>query len=165
MTKYLEDEVIHVDDDILVDEALSLLPELGRLLHCTTADHPLVAGRTIPQVKAILHIFGRGRCTVGELAQGLNVSMPTASELVDRLVDDGLVERGVNPADRRQVLVWLLPETEAAAQELDELRRARLRAAVDRLDPTERPIVIHGLRALAEALRETVAAAERRLVP
>lgn len=45
--------------------------------------------------------------TVGELAHRLQIRHHSAVELIDRLVRQGAVARGVNPEDRRQVRVRL----------------------------------------------------------
>ncbi len=74
-----------------------------------------------------------------------------------------MVERSVNPADRRQVLVALTPQAEAFRRRLHALRRAQLRTALDRLAPEERPVFLRSLEALVAALRQdpqTLAAEE-----
>ena len=147
-----------------MERAVCLLPEIGKLLYAAVARHPEAAGRSLGQIKLMAHLYQHGQQTVGEVATGLGVSMPTASELVDRLVEDGMVERTANPADRRQVLLGLTPKAHAFATRMRALRRAQLRAALDRLTPEERPVFVRSLEALVEALRqnpdELLAAAE-----
>lgn len=142
-----------VDDDALIERALPLLPEIGKLLYAAVSRHPVAAGLSLPQIKALGHLSHHGRRSVGEIAHGLGVSLPSASDVVDRLVERGLAERGANPADRRQVLVWLTPEAERFKTELSTLRRAQLRAALDRLEPAERPVFVRSLEVLVVALR------------
>ena len=137
-----------------VERALPLLPEIGKLLYAGVARHADAAGLSLGQIKVLMHVYHHGRRTVGEIAGGLGVAMPTASELVDQLAAAGLVERTVNPADRRQVLVSLTPRAEAFGARLRALRRAQLRAALERLAPEERPVFVRSLEALVEGLRE-----------
>ena len=141
-------------DEALVERALPLLPEVGKLLYTAVARHPLLCGLSMTQIKAMWHVYAHGQRTMGEIAAGIGVSLPAASEVVDRLVDAGLAVRGSNPADRRQVLVGLTPEAEALATEMRRLRRGQIRAAMYRLPPAERPVFVHALEALVEALRE-----------
>ena len=141
-------------DDDLVERAVPLLPEIGKLLYAAVARHPRAHGLSLGQIKTIGYLAIHGRRSVGEIASGLGVSLPTASELVDRLVEIGFAERGPNPADRRQVLVWLTPEAQAFKQELHALRRAQVLAAMERLAPEERPVFVRSLEALVEALRQ-----------
>ena len=138
----------------MVERALPLLPEIGKLLYAAVSSHPAAAGLSLGQIKATALLASRGRCTVGEIAAGIGVSMPTASELVDRLVEGGMAQRAVNPADRRQVLVELTPEARRFKTEMRALRRAQVRAALNRLAPEERPVFLRSLEALVEALRQ-----------
>lgn len=68
--------------------------------------------------------------TIGNLAERLLIQHHSAVELVDRLVESGLVVRTQDPADRRRVLLHLTETAEArlaelSAAHLDELRRLR----------------------------------------
>ena len=131
-----------------------VLPEIGKSLHAAVSHHPTAAGRSLAQVKTLVLLHHRQHATVGEIAAGLGVAMPTASELVDRLVEDGLAERATNPVDRRQVLVWLTPEARAFGARLYALRCDQVRRTLDRLEPADRPAFVRGLQALAAVLRE-----------
>ncbi len=46
---------------------------------------------------------------MGDVGAAAGVPAPTATRLVDRLVSSALLHRGVDPADRRRVLVLLAP--------------------------------------------------------
>ncbi len=141
-------------DEELAEQALPLLPEIGKLLYAAVAQHPRARGLSLGQIKATAFLALHGRRSVGEIAQGVGVSLPTASELVDRLHEIGFVERGPNPADRRQVLVWLTPEAQTFKREMHALRRGQVLAALHRLPPEERPVFVRSLAALVDALRE-----------
>ncbi len=143
-----------MDDEILIEHAAATLPVIGKSLHTAVSQHPLAAGRSLGQLKTLVLLHDQERATVGEIAAGLGVAMPTASELVDRLVEDDLAERATNPTDRRQVLVWLTPQAREFGSQLYALRCAQVRAAFDRLAPDERPAFVRGLQALAAVLNE-----------
>ncbi|HEX5165902.1 MAG TPA: MarR family transcriptional regulator [Thermomicrobiales bacterium] len=146
-------EGIVVRDEEIIQRSMGLVPEIARRMHATFIGHPLAAGRPIGQAKLMGLLYRVGRCTVGEAAVGLGVTMPTASEQIDRLVEEGLLVREVNPADRRQVLVDLTPKAREFGRELHELRLRQLRAALDRLEPDDRPVFLRSLEALVDALR------------
>lgn len=147
-----EIEVNDVDGE-LVERALPLLPEIGKLLYLSLTRHPGAEGLSLPQVKALGFLGSHGRCSVGELAAGVGASMPSASELVDRLVERGLAERAVNPEDRRQVLVGPTAAAGKVHAELRALRAAQIRLALSRLEPAERPVFVRSLEALVAGLR------------
>ena len=140
------------DQDGLVDEALAVLPEIGKLLYAGIARHPGVVGLPIGQLKLMLAVHRHGPCPVGTVAEKVGVSMPTASEGIDRLVEQSVAERSTNPADRRQVLVGLTPSARATMAEIERLRRAQIRVALGRMAPAERPVLVRSLRVLAEVL-------------
>lgn len=152
------DDLTLLDDGRLIDEALVLLPEIGKCLFASIMHHPRLAGSSVPQVKALGLLSHRAPCTVGELANGLGVAMATASEAVDRLVERALVVRQVNPADRRQVLLDLTEQGRSLTDEMRIVRRGQLRQAFARLAPKDRAVFVDALRVLAEVLRDEVGA-------
>jgi DNA-binding MarR family transcriptional regulator len=91
------------------------------------------AGLTAQQHQALLTIKGApdGRpVTIRELAQQLLVQHNTAVELVDRLVEAGLVQRSRDEADRRRALIAPTPAAERlleslSAAHLEELQSIR----------------------------------------
>jgi DNA-binding MarR family transcriptional regulator len=103
-------------------------------------------------MKTLSYLYYNGRSTIGEVADGLGLAMPTASELVDKLAERDLVNRETNPQNRRQVLVSLTESALAFSHQVYELRRAQIREAFTGLDPGEQEVVVRGLRALCEAI-------------
>jgi DNA-binding MarR family transcriptional regulator len=67
--------------------------------------------------------------SVGALAERLQLQPHSALELVERLVERGLVERRRDPLDRRRVLVRLTPQGEAALHHLTLHHWQELRTA------------------------------------
>ncbi|WP_210402935.1 MarR family winged helix-turn-helix transcriptional regulator [Thalassospira sp. MCCC 1A01428] len=63
------------------------------------------------------------KVTIGDLAKRLLIRHHSAVELVNRLVEAGLVQREPSPDDNRQVILEL---TELANQDLAELSAAHL---------------------------------------
>jgi DNA-binding MarR family transcriptional regulator len=98
------------------------------------------------------HLSASGPLTLGELATHLNLSKATATELVTRVEERGLVDRMRDERDRRRVYVWL---TEHGRQRADSQARVladdELLAAVGRMTLNDRRSLINGLRALLAA--------------
>ncbi|HVO01547.1 MAG TPA: MarR family transcriptional regulator [Candidatus Cybelea sp.] len=90
-------------------------------------------GLTPQQHQALLSIKGypeRETVTVGELAERMLLKHHSTVELVDRLVELGLVKRATDPEDRRRVFLSLTPKSRKllvslSAAHLEELRRFR----------------------------------------
>src|SRR5918993_4174925 len=103
-----------MDRERLVDETLMLLPTLMRLVERPS---PVELGEiarrglaTDVQVSPghiqVLIALTRGPRSVGQLAEELGVSPPAATQLVDRLVEHGMVNRHSDPEDRRGVFLY-----------------------------------------------------------
>ena len=58
-------------------------------------------GLSRPQIHALLHIYHAGECHVSEMSALSDSSPAAASQLVERLVQQGLVQRTEDAADRR----------------------------------------------------------------
>ena len=140
------------DDEALIEAGLHLLPIIGKTLYAAISNLGQAYQLTPTQVKVLLHLGSHGKMTMGEIASALAISMPAASELVDRLVDAGHLARTTDPADRRRVLIAATPGSQRIAAQLRELRRAQLRHALAQLTPEERPVFIRSLRALVAGL-------------
>ncbi len=136
----------------MVEEVVELLPAIGRGLYATLMDDPEIHGLTLPQVKALIFLYDNGDRSMTELANGLAVSLPSASELVDRLIDRGLVDRMTDPADRRRVLVSLTEPAIGYGRRIHDLRRLQASFALDRMPAEERACFVRSVRALAAAL-------------
>ena len=152
---YLDSESISgvPSEEELIEQGLDLLPLIGASLFAGISHLGQAFHLTPAQVKVLLHFGVRERMTVGEIATALAVSMPAASELVDRLVDAGHLVRAADPADRRRVFVSATPEAQEIGAALRELRRAQLQHAMAELRPDERPSFARFLRALVVGLK------------
>ena len=95
-------------------------------------------GLTPSQLSALSSIERHGPITLGDLAECERVAPPSVTKVVTKLEADGLVERKVDPADRRYSLVSV---TDRGAGLLDESRKRKsawLAGRIDDLDPDER---------------------------
>ena len=124
-----------------------LLSEFRYLIRCFlefSETAAVRAGLTARQHQALLAIKGvreDAAPTIGYLAERLRIQHHSAVELVDRLVEAGLVEREQDPGDRRRVKLELTASAERHLAELStshlaELKRMRP-ALLEILDQTE----------------------------
>jgi len=94
---------------------------------------------------------------MGKLAEALDVSIASATGIVDRMEQRGLVERGQQADDRRVVLVQPTVAGLAVFSDLDAHRRAGVAKLLDRMTDAELAALLKGLRAMTAA-RAAVAA-------
>jgi DNA-binding MarR family transcriptional regulator len=105
-------------------------------------------------IRAAIHVYQHGGRTVGELAEGLGISMGWASRVVSELEASGMVVRGSDPQDRRVVHVSLTPEAVEVVEHAYRWRADAIDRALEPLDDVERDTVREFLRRAAEAMSQ-----------
>jgi len=114
---------------------------------------------SIPQLHVLVTLNERGATTVGALADALSISAPSASSIVDRLVERDAVVRVRSTEDRRQVLVSLSDQGRRFADEMHGLGRATLTGVLEQLDDDDLDELLRLLDVLAVAARRVGAGA------
>ena len=113
---------------------------------------------TYNQYKALLSLSDMGPCTLNALSRELEVATSSASQMVDRLVAMGLVQRTAGDSDRRSIVLTSSPEGETLLEKVKEEILLRYQELFQHLGPTEQANLagaIHTLvRILEKALRE-----------
>jgi len=64
-------------------------------------------GLSMPQFSILMQLHHKGPCGMSELSERFDVSAAAASQLVDKLVHAGYLERAEDPNDRRAKLLTL----------------------------------------------------------
>lgn len=100
---------------------------------------------TPPQFEALLTLRDCGLLTMGELCQKLYLACSTATDLVDRMERNGLIQRERDSLDRRVIRLKVTAQGERV---MDQVLQARLRY----LDTVTEGMSPDQLRRLAEAL-------------
>jgi len=75
---------------------------------------------TVAQLHTIMRIYNRGEVSMTELSTLTNVSPPSASVMVDRLVEKGILVRGSSAGDRRKVMVKISPGAIKGIKKIEE---------------------------------------------
>jgi DNA-binding MarR family transcriptional regulator len=96
-------------------------------------------GELSPSLTAALSTVERhGPMTPSELAARERIQRPTATRVLARLADEGLVERTPDPQDGRSALVSATPAARALLAELRTRKTAFLAERLERLDAEDR---------------------------
>jgi DNA-binding MarR family transcriptional regulator len=143
-----------------VDEVLLLLPVIGRLIDRPDAvELDEIARQGIPTDVhvspghiQIMIALADGSHSVRQLAEVLGVSSPAVTQLVDRLVEIGMVERRHDTKDRRVVLVDYVPGMQEIARRIVGRGRLQLNWVVERMTVEEAEAFLKGLRLLVQGL-------------
>jgi DNA-binding MarR family transcriptional regulator len=146
--------------EILIEEILVLADKLFRQLFPTVPKDLLTLDVTMPQTKIMLILYINGPSRMGDIANALDVTLPTATSLVERLVEKNYVLRETYPNDRRVVLCCLSDSGQEAISRIWKLARKRSKELLDSIDT-------HKLRLLTEALQAMYEAAlsENEILP
>ena len=91
----------------LVSTVVQAYMELFVNMQFNAVSHWLMLELTFAQARALIILAVRKELTVSELAKLLGVGKPTASILVQQLVERGLVTRTAGTSDRRQTVIRL----------------------------------------------------------
>jgi len=64
-------------------------------------------GLSMPQFSIMMQLHYRGACGMSKISEGYDITPAAASQLVDKLVHNGLIQRVEDPNDRRAKLLSL----------------------------------------------------------
>jgi DNA-binding MarR family transcriptional regulator len=102
-----------------------------------------------------------GPLAMSKLAEALDVSVASATGIVDRMEQRGLVGRRREPDDRRVVLVHATDAGDSVFRDLAMDRRKHLARLLDRMTDAELESFLVGLRAMRRVRSEAMEATDR----
>ena len=138
----------------IIEGILKLADKLFRVLLPTVPKELLQIDVTMSQMKIMFILFVNGQIRMSDMAAGLQVTLATATGLVDRLVEKGLVVRESQPDDRRVVLCRLSESGHGMVSGIWESARKNTRNILRMLDTAR-------LRMLTEVLEVMLRTASR----
>ncbi len=97
---------------------------------------------TPAQYDALTFIDRHGGCSAKALSEGLRISIPSSTRLIDRLVRKHLVDRRESEVDRRLIILSVLPAGESALGAVRSAHIARLRQALETFQLGERATLL-----------------------
>jgi DNA-binding MarR family transcriptional regulator len=134
-----------------IEKALDVLHQIAeRDLTAQTRDAE-DNGLTPAQIRVLRHVHLHQHPSVRSIADGLMVSPPAATQLVNKLVAKDLVVRSERKEDRRAVDVRLTVRGNTIAQRLIRDRRRRLSRLLARMPAKSQRELARGLEAFLSA--------------
>jgi DNA-binding MarR family transcriptional regulator len=135
-----------------VEEVLNSFVEvMSRLMVDQYRKHITELELTLPQAQ-VLRVLRRGPVTTGQLATELRISAPAITQLTDRLIRKGLIERRAAADDRRCVIVALSEKGSCLVDQFRERRRDIFSGALAHLSDADQQQVIEVLVRVVKAL-------------
>lgn len=105
------------------------------------------------QLRALRTLQAAPGLNLTSLADRLDIGLPTASRLCDRLAAAGLLERAPHPGTRREVQLRLTAHGRHVLREVAARRTRALTTALEAMQPAERAALRRGLRGFLTARR------------
>jgi DNA-binding MarR family transcriptional regulator len=124
----------------VIREVMKLLPELGTAITRSIPTHVRHEGVSMAQVKAMVHLFEYGPQTMGDLADGLKITTPSATGLINPLAEQGFVVRDRDDDDAEEI-----------AHSIIDQRQAEVAAALQGMSIEAQECFLEGLERLAAA--------------
>ena len=102
-------------------------------------------------LRALLALDERGACKLAVLAGELRLSQSATSRLVDRLVENGLVDRAASPDSRREIRISATVDGEKITRRVLRLRQQAIDDVLRAMDADAAQQLLSGLAAFAAA--------------
>jgi len=156
-------------EENMAEETLEELPvggALHRIMHAVMFKETPVAeldALPLAQLRLLWTVYHSADATMKDFSERLGVSQSTVTQLADRLVKRGLVDRLADPADRRVVRLRLSETGRRILNGAEFARQRTLHTIWNILAPEEQEAVMLGLQLLGDAA-ERVRAEERNLL-
>lgn len=111
-------------------------------------------GLSMPQFGILMQLHYRKGCGVSEISERFDITNAAASQLVDKLVQSGLIQREEDPNDRRAKLLNLTDKGKELIQQGIEERYRWVDQLAAKLTPEERTKVTEALQIMTQAANE-----------
>jgi len=132
-----------------------VLPQYGSVIRRVLSELDGEDRMTIPQFRALQAIYHRGETGALnlELARELGVAAPSMTAMIDGLVDRGLVDRSIDPENRRQVIIVLTSRGQERYRSISATIEERLAVGFEALNADEQRSLLTAMENLDRALK------------
>ncbi len=126
-------------------ELLDTVPSVMRFIRSQMRSHRALE-LTVPQFRSLVFIERTDGASLGEVAENLGLTPPSACTHVDVLESRGMVTRESSPEDRRRLVLKITPEGRQAVAQSRAATQKSLSAMLSGLDA-------HGMATITRAMR------------
>lgn len=146
--------------EALKREALEAFKSVVAAMDTLTTPVLIDLDLTMAQFKGLRVLSCHDGITVGHIGRELGIGMPTASILVDRLVQLDLANRSEDPDDRRRTLVHISPSGADLIARLHQGKPNLMDNLLGLMDTDDLAALVRGLHALTDAAVQAASAAD-----
>lgn len=110
------------------------------------------SGLTMPQFNILMQLHYQRECGVSDIGARMEISSAAASQLVEKLVQAGLLERAEHPNDRRAKQLRLSAQGRELVEAAIAARHRWMDELIAQMTPAERQTVAKGMNILRSRL-------------
>jgi DNA-binding MarR family transcriptional regulator len=108
------------------------------------------SGLSMSQIGALFRVFHKGNSAVSGIGDELGITIAAASQMIDQLVQQGLILRNEDPIDRRMKQIVLTDKGRQVLREITCARQSWFINLAGSLSESEKGQVIMGLNILID---------------
>lgn len=149
----------------LVSTIVQAYMDLFMTMQFNAVSHWLMLELTFAQARALFMLAARQELTVSQLAKLLDVGKPTASILVQQLVERELVTRTEHETDRRHTIVRLSPKGAEIGAGRRKEREKQWQRWLRRLSDDELNALARGLSAIVAVVKQELEDETQQTIP
>lgn len=113
-------------------------------------------GLSMPQIYTLMYLYHEGEVRISDIGVLMDVGKAAASQLVDRLAQQGLVERIEDENDRRAKKIRLLPKSLELIEKGLAVQRQHMEGVLEALSHEQQVVVHTAFLYLIEAMHKLV---------
>lgn len=137
-----------------VDELERLLRTVSSIIKRRGRDILSDFDITPPQFNALLILRSEGNLTIGELGERMYLACSTATDLIDRMERNGLVERVRDVNDRRVIRLHVKEKGTQMHAAVMDARKRYLSGVLEQISADETRVMIEGMKHLEQLMTE-----------
>lgn len=136
---------MQIAPDHYVEEIEALLRHVGAIVRKRGRDILSHFDITPPQFDALLFLREHGELTMGELCQKMYLACSTATDLIDRMERNDLIERERDSEDRRVIRLKTKPKGLQIIEEVLKARKGYLSTVLAQVEDEDKDQLIRAL--------------------
>jgi DNA-binding MarR family transcriptional regulator len=112
------------------------------------------SGLSMPQISILMQLHYKGSCGLSQISERFDISAAAASQLADKLVQAGYLERAEDPNDRRAKLLRLSEDGAKLVKRGIEERYRWMERLADSLSAQQQKKISEALEMLTQAAQQ-----------
>ncbi len=119
-----------------------LAPKIMNAFHDLGRQHPETAKLSMRQFQAMIILNANQKLTLSKLCDKLSLAPSTGTELVNRMISLGYIEKAHGMEDQRQVLLSVTKQGVRLLQKRKRILSKMITQLLDRFEPDDRKLFI-----------------------